>query len=56
MELLASPEEKLPEFNTVEDVRRWLLSPEEEMELLASPEEKLPEFNTVEGLRQYLEL
>jgi hypothetical protein len=48
--------EELPEFNSIEDVRRWLLSPEEEMEFLASPEKKLPEFNWTEDLRQYLEL
>ena len=53
-ELLASPE--CPEFNTVEDVRRWLLSPEEEMELLASPEKKLPELNRTEDVRRCLEL
>jgi hypothetical protein len=46
--------EELPEFNSVEDVRRWLLSPEEEMEFLASPEKKLPKFNTVEDVRRWL--
>jgi hypothetical protein len=52
MELLARVEE-LPEFNSVEDLTKWLemddntpsedLSPEEEMELLGSPEEELLE-------------
>jgi hypothetical protein len=60
--LLASPEEKLPEFNTIEEFGQWLkmedmnpsedLSPEKEMELLASPE--CPEFNTVEDVRRCL--
>jgi hypothetical protein len=63
MELLASVEE-FPEFNTVEDLSKWLgiddmtpsedLSPEEEMKLLESG--RIPEFNWTEDLRRCLEL
>ena len=62
-ELLLSPEE-LPEFNSVEDLRKWLgldssmevQTTSEEIPESASPEEELPEFNSVEALKQWLGL
>ena len=52
--VIASPEEELPEFNTVEDLRQWLgLSMDD---TTTSEEEELPELNTAEDLRQWLGL
>jgi hypothetical protein len=68
-ELLVSPEEEIPEFNSVEDLRQWLglcssmdatvqTTSEEipDMVIVSPEEEELPEFNSVEDLRQWLGL
>jgi hypothetical protein len=64
-----SPEEELPELNTVEDLRQWLglcslmdatveTTSEEipDMVIVSPEEEELPELNSIEDLRQWLGL